>query len=69
MNKRPNLSPGCTYLGSAARFPHTDGAFSRYAPLGLSGADTTWLSGLSALVALSGGPDSLALAAANGDRS
>ena len=27
---RPNLSPGCTYLGSAARFPHTDGAFSRY---------------------------------------
>ncbi|BAS09457.1 sorbitol dehydrogenase [Arthrobacter sp. Hiyo4] len=22
---RPNLSPGCTYLGSAARFPHTDG--------------------------------------------
>jgi len=30
---RPNLSPGCTYLGSAARFPHTDGAFSRYATL------------------------------------
>lgn len=30
---RPNLSPGCTYLGSAARFPHTDGAFSRYAIL------------------------------------
>ena len=30
---RPNLSPGCTYLGSAARFPHTDGAFSRYANL------------------------------------
>lgn len=27
---RPNLSPGCTYLGSAARSPHTDGAFSRY---------------------------------------
>jgi len=25
----PNLSPGCTYLGSAARFPHTDGAFAR----------------------------------------
>jgi L-idonate 5-dehydrogenase len=25
---RPNLSPGCTYLGSAARFPHTDGAFA-----------------------------------------
>jgi L-iditol 2-dehydrogenase/L-idonate 5-dehydrogenase len=30
---RPNLSPGCTYLGSAARFPHTDGAFTRYATL------------------------------------
>jgi L-idonate 5-dehydrogenase len=30
---RPNLSPGCTYLGSAARFPHTDGAFSRYVHL------------------------------------
>lgn len=30
---RPNLSPGGTYLGSAARFPHTDGAFSRYATL------------------------------------
>ncbi|WP_426978347.1 L-idonate 5-dehydrogenase [Pseudarthrobacter sp. O4] len=30
---RPNLSPGCTYLGSAARFPHTDGAFSRFATL------------------------------------
>jgi len=30
---RPNLSPGCTYLGSAARFPHTDGAFSRFANL------------------------------------
>jgi len=30
---RPNLSPGCTYLGSAARFPHTDGAFSRNANL------------------------------------
>ena len=30
---RPNLSPGCTYLGSAARFPHTDGAFVRYVPL------------------------------------
>lgn len=30
---RPNLSPGCTYLGSAARFPHTGGAFSRYATL------------------------------------
>lgn len=30
---RPNLSPGCTYLGSAARYPHTQGAFSRYATL------------------------------------
>ncbi|MEV0579847.1 L-idonate 5-dehydrogenase [Streptomyces sp. NPDC050392] len=30
---RPNLSPGCTYLGSAAGFPHTDGAFIRYATL------------------------------------
>lgn len=30
---RPNLSPGCTYLGSAARHPHTDGAFLRYATL------------------------------------
>lgn len=30
---RPNLSPGCTYLGSAGRFPHTDGAFVRYATL------------------------------------
>lgn len=29
----PNLSPGCTYLGSAARYPHTDGAFSRYVNL------------------------------------
>ena len=26
--ERPNLSPGCTYLGSAARFPHTEGAFA-----------------------------------------
>ena len=25
---RPNLSPGCSYLGSAARIPHTDGAFA-----------------------------------------
>lgn len=25
---RPNLSPGCTYLGSAARDPHTNGAFA-----------------------------------------
>ena len=30
---RPNLSPGCTYLGSAARFPHTQGAFSQFAVL------------------------------------
>lgn len=30
---RPNLSPGCTYLGSAARYPHRDGAFSRYVNL------------------------------------
>src|SRR6476659_7001761 len=30
---RPNLSPGCTYLGSAAQFPHTHGAFTRYAVL------------------------------------
>ena len=36
---RPNLSPGCTYLGSAARFPHTDGAFvrTRPCPSGCSG--------------------------------
>jgi L-idonate 5-dehydrogenase len=26
---RPNLSPGSTYLGSAARMPHTQGAFAR----------------------------------------
>ncbi len=30
---RPNLSPGGTYLGSAARYPHTDGVFVRYATL------------------------------------
>lgn len=30
---RPNLSPGCTYLGSAARFPHTDGAFAGFVTL------------------------------------
>ncbi|MCU1404177.1 MAG: L-idonate 5-dehydrogenase, partial [Glaciihabitans sp.] len=30
---RPNLSPGGTYLGSAARFPHTEGAFAKYAVL------------------------------------
>lgn len=27
---RPNLSPGGTYLGSAARLPHTQGAFAEY---------------------------------------
>lgn len=26
---RPNLSPGSTYLGSASRYPHADGAFIR----------------------------------------
>jgi L-idonate 5-dehydrogenase len=31
--ERPNLSPACTYLGSAARFPHRDGAFVKYATL------------------------------------
>lgn len=30
---RPNLSPGSTYLGSAAHFPHTQGAFVEYANL------------------------------------
>jgi L-idonate 5-dehydrogenase len=30
---RPNLSPACTYLGSAAQFPHRDGAFVKYATL------------------------------------
>ncbi len=30
---RPNLSPAGTYLGSAARRPHTQGAFVRYLPL------------------------------------
>ncbi|GAB3260452.1 MDR/zinc-dependent alcohol dehydrogenase-like family protein [Arthrobacter pigmenti] len=30
---RPNLSPEGTYLGSAARVPHTDGAFVEYANL------------------------------------
>lgn len=30
---RPNISPLCTYLGSAARFPHTDGVFVKYATL------------------------------------
>lgn len=25
---RPNLSPGCAYLGSAAQFPHSDGLFA-----------------------------------------
>lgn len=27
------MSPGCTYLGSAAQFPHTEGAFAKYAVL------------------------------------
>lgn len=30
---RPNLSPGVRYLGSAARFPHTEGAFAGRAVL------------------------------------
>jgi L-idonate 5-dehydrogenase len=30
---RPNLSPASTYLGSALRFPHTEGAFVKYATL------------------------------------
>lgn len=30
---RPNLSGAVTYLGSAARFPHRDGAFARYVAL------------------------------------
>jgi 2-desacetyl-2-hydroxyethyl bacteriochlorophyllide A dehydrogenase len=30
---RPNLAPGSTYLGSAARMPHTQGAFVRLANL------------------------------------
>lgn len=30
---RPNLSPACTYLGSAARVPHCDGAFARLVTL------------------------------------
>lgn len=30
---RPNLSPGGTYLGSAARIPHTDGAFAEVVAL------------------------------------
>ncbi|MFC5929586.1 L-idonate 5-dehydrogenase [Cryobacterium melibiosiphilum] len=30
---RPNLSPGCSYLGSAARFPHTEGAFGSHVAL------------------------------------
>ncbi|NIZ89627.1 zinc-binding dehydrogenase [Kineococcus rubinsiae] len=30
---RPNLSPAGTYLGSAARSPHTEGAFARHAVL------------------------------------
>ncbi|TFD53482.1 L-idonate 5-dehydrogenase [Cryobacterium frigoriphilum] len=31
--ERPNLSPGCTYLGSAARFPHTEGVFGSHVAL------------------------------------
>lgn len=30
---RPNLSPGSTYLGSAALMPHTQGAFARFVAL------------------------------------
>jgi len=30
---RPNLSPGSTYLGSAAHYPHTQGAFVEYTNL------------------------------------
>ncbi|MBX3310374.1 MAG: L-idonate 5-dehydrogenase [Cryobacterium sp.] len=30
---RPNLSPGSTYLGSAAHLPHTQGAFMEYTNL------------------------------------
>jgi 2-desacetyl-2-hydroxyethyl bacteriochlorophyllide A dehydrogenase len=30
---RPNLSPAGTYLGSAAQFPHRDGAFVKHATL------------------------------------
>ncbi|WP_285727629.1 L-idonate 5-dehydrogenase [Psychromicrobium xiongbiense] len=30
---RPNLAPGGTYLGSAAHYPHTQGAFARYVTL------------------------------------
>lgn len=32
-HERPNLSPAGTYLGSAARLPHTSGAFVRFRPL------------------------------------
>lgn len=32
-NGRPNLSPGSTYLGSAAHLPHTQGAFARLVSL------------------------------------
>ena len=31
---RPNLSPGCAYLGSAAHRPHTQGGFAHYVTLG-----------------------------------
>lgn len=29
-HERPNISPGASYLGSAAHVPHTDGAFASY---------------------------------------
>lgn len=31
---RPNLSPGCAYLGSAAHRPHTQGGFARFVTIG-----------------------------------
>jgi L-iditol 2-dehydrogenase/L-idonate 5-dehydrogenase len=36
-HERPNISPGASYLGSAAHVPHTDGAFATYVavPAGL----------------------------------
>jgi L-idonate 5-dehydrogenase len=33
---RPNLAPGATYLGSAAHYPHTAGAFARRVALPVS---------------------------------
>lgn len=32
-HERPNLSPACTYLGSAAHLPHTAGGFVRFRAL------------------------------------